>query len=202
MRSFSGSVLTALAERMIKRRLFIWAETRSLIDGSPDPVGFHDDLGDLELGGREYHGAGSIVKVDTISAKSDFTIPNLNITFSGLHPNVSSAVRGRAISQAAITVSIGIYDMTTDAIITQLYPIFVGFIDQVEIVTPDVGGLSNIIFTCESISRTGTIKRSGVRAGPTLRELQPTDAFYDFAGAQRERTIYFGRRDPNTTRAS
>ena len=202
MLDFSSGQLDALANRHVMRRFFIWCEARDPISGDPDPVGFWDDVGDVEHGGRTYHGSGTIAKIDTISAQSDFAIAGLTITLSGISNAVISLVRGEVVSQAPITVLIGIFDVDTRQLIDNLIPMFVGVIDRVEINTPPSGGTSEIIFSCESIARALTIKRTATRSEPTHKERAPSDMFFNYTGAQRERSIYFGRRDPNAGKAN
>lgn len=200
MRDFAGSVLTALAQRHLKRRLFIWCEARNATTGDPEPVGFWDDIGNVEVNGRTYFGSGHVVKVDKIAAKSSLTIPSLTITFSGLAPEAIAVVRENAISQAPIEVLLGIFDVDTGALLDTLYLLFKGFVDSVTVETPEAGGLSNIIFTCESISRALTIKSTETRSPSSQEERDPDDRFYEYTGSQRERTLYFGGRDPNASR--
>lgn len=200
MRDLSVAQLSALAGRHLKRRLFIWVVARDLITGLPDPIGFWDDVGNVTVGSRTYIGSGSVVKVDTIHATSDFTIPALTVTMSGLSPTVVAVVRGEVVSQASIEVSLGLFDVDTNSLVdSTLYTMFTGVIDTVEIQTPEAGGFCNVIFTCESISRALTIKSTATRSPPSSKERSSTDLFYDYTGAQRERTVYFGRRDPNSS---
>lgn len=198
MLTLTAGQLAALAAGRCVRRTFIWCEPRDPSSPGVDAVGFWDDVGNVTIGARTYIGSGTLARVETLSAKSDVTIPNLVITFSGISSAVINAVRGNEISQAKIEVSLGIYDMTTRALEGGLIPRFVGVIDSAEIRTPAAGSTSDIIFTCESISRALTIRNTQTRSGPTQKLRSASDLFYDYTGAQRERTIYFGRRDPNS----
>lgn len=198
MLTLTAGQLTALAAGRCVRRTFIWVEPRDPSSPGVDAVGFWDDVGNVLIGSRTYIGSGTLFRVESLSAKSDASIPNLTITLSGISSTVINAVRGNEISQARIEVSIGIYDVTTRALEGSLIPRFIGVIDSAEIRTPAAGDTSSIIFTCESISRALTIRNTQTRSGPTQKERSATDLFYDYTGAQRERTIYFGRRDPNS----
>lgn len=197
MLTLTAGQLAALAAGKCVRRTFIWAEPRDPSSPGIDAVGFWDDVGNIMVSSRVYVGSGTLARVETLSAKSDVTIPNLVVTFSGISTDVINAVRGNEISQARIEVSLGIFDPTTRALEGSLIPRFVGVIDSAEIRTPAAGNTSDIIFTCESISRALTIRNTQTRSGPQQKQRSATDLFYDYTGAQRERTIYFGRRDPN-----
>jgi hypothetical protein len=196
MLALTSNQQTAIAKRRLMRRQFIWIEARQL-DGDPDPVGFWNDIGNVEDGGRIYRGSGKVVGVSSLSFKGDLTIPGLSIVFSGIDSTVAANVRGKIIAQAPIEYLIGLYDVDTGQVILPLIPRFVGFVDDCVVDTPAVGGVSKIELTCESTSRALTIQRTGTRSEATQKERHSTDAFYNYTGAQMK-PIYFGRKDPPT----
>jgi hypothetical protein len=124
------------------------------------------------------------------------TIPSLTITLSPLDPSVANLVRGSAISQAPITVHIGIYDVDSREILPPLIPRFVGVVDEPDVKTAAAGDKSTVVLVCESTSRALTIRRSDTRSGPSQLERDDTDAFYSYTGGMVEKTIYFGRKGP------
>ena len=197
MLTLTAGQLAALAAGRCVRRTFIWCEPRDPSSPGVVGTGFWDDLGIISVAGRSYNGSGTLARVESLSAKSDASIPNLVITLSGISPSVNNAVRAKDVSQARIEVAIGVFDPVTRAVIDGLIPRFVGVIDGVEIRTPVPLDSSEIIFTCESVSRALTIRNTQTRSTPTQKERSATDKIFDYCGQQRERTIYFGRREPN-----
>lgn len=187
---------TALAQRAVMRRFFIWFSARNIVTGDPEPVGFWDDVGDIEHGGRVYHGSGSVIQISTLSAKGNLSIPGLQLTLSGIDPNSIALVRGESIAQVPVEVLIGIFDVADHELIGGLFPYFTGFVDDCDIHTPEGGGSSTIVFTCESTSRALTIKRTATRSQASHKERDATDTFYDDTAAQREKPLYFGRKAP------
>lgn len=196
MLSLTGLQQAALAQRRIKRRVFIYCEAKDPITGLPAPAGFWDDVGVVDLSGKTYYGSGNIVSVSTMSGRGDLTIPGLTITVSGIAPEAAVLVRGESIGQAPITVSLGLFDVETHTIIPPLLPFFVGRVDDVEIETPEKGGVSNIRLICESTSRALTIQRTDTRSEASCKAVHPNDGFYNYTGAQREKPLYFGREAP------
>ena len=199
MRALTGDQLAALRARTVKRRFFVWCD--ALDDaGAPDPAGFWDDVGSVDLDGRTYHGSGNLIGIGDLAAQSDLSVPGLQIVISAIETESLSVVRGRMLAQRPITVSLGVYDTVERVLIPPLIPWFVGVIDAVEIKTPPTGERSQIVLTCESISRALTIRRTDTRSPASCMERSATDRFYDYTASQRERTIYFGRADPTARR--
>lgn len=186
----------ALASRTMMRRFFIWCEATDPDTGAPAPAGFWDDVGAMTIGGRTYNGSGKVIAVATLSAKGDMTIPGLTITLSNIDPASTGLVRAKAVGQAPIDVKIGIFNPATHAIIGDLVPFFVGFVDDVRVKTPAKGGMSTIDFICESTSRALTKKGTATRSPASARERDRDDGFYDYTAVQRTKPLYFGRKAP------
>jgi hypothetical protein len=196
MLSLTSEQIDALQKRHIMRRIFIWIDALDP-DGNPSPLGTWDDVGNVTLDDRTYYGSIAF-GIATLSAKTDFSIPGLQVTFSGVAPAAAALVRGNVVAQRPIEVMIGIFDVDSQAVIPPLIKRFIGIIDDVDINTPAAGDKSTITLTCESISRALTIKRTGTRSQSTAVQRNPSDKFYDYAAGQRDQTIYFGRAAPKT----
>ncbi|MDQ2083085.1 hypothetical protein RA307_23105 [Xanthobacteraceae bacterium Astr-EGSB] len=191
MRSLTTAQMQALADRVVVRRMFIWCDALDLY-GNPDSAGFWDDVGIIEYDDRTYHGSGTVISTETLSAGSDFTIPRLRISTSGLELATNELVRAHKLAQRPISVSIGLFAPANRALIPPLIPYFEGVIDDPDIPTA-AGGKSQIVLTCESASRALTIKRTETRSKSSLSQRTAGDRFYDYTAGQREKTIYFGR---------
>lgn len=199
MRTLTSGQVTALEAPTAIPRIFIWCEPRDPSSPGVLGQGFWNDLGDVVVSSRTYYGSGTVFSLEPWTAKSDLSIPGLSISMSGVSTRVNNAVRGLQLSQAPITVSFGLFAPATRAIIDGLIPVFIGVIDKVKIKTPAAGGTCDVIFTCESSSRALTVKSTLTRSGPSQKERDADDLLYDYTGPARETTIYFGRRDPNSS---
>lgn len=198
MRSLTPEQLEALAKRSVMRRTFVWCDAKNPDTGEDDPAGFWDDVGVVTVAddGKTYNGSGTLVSIGTLSAKSDLSIPGLSVTINGIAPESAALVRGSSVGQAPISASIGIFDVDTHALISPLSPFFVGWIDDVDILTPPAGDQSTITLTCESTSRALTIKSTNTRSPATLHLRNPDDKFFDYTAAISEQPLYFGRKGP------
>jgi hypothetical protein len=193
MRALTSEQLEALAKRHVLRRIFVWCEAKHPTTGEDDPAGFWDDVGVVTLDdGRPFHGS-ALVSISTLSAKSDFSIPAVQVLISGVAAEAVSMIRGSTVGQAPISIDIGIFDVDSHALVGPLVPFFRGFVDDIDVVTPPAGGKSNITLTCESTSRALTIKSTHTRSPSSLQLRREFDKFYDYTAGIGEQPIYFGR---------
>lgn len=199
MPDLSEAQIAALAEGRVMRRLFFWCDALDL-DGNPDPVGLWDDIGPITVGGKTYQGSGTLGAVDSISAQSDLSITPLVLTLSGISSKVASLVRGSMVAQRPMSLSIGIYDPTTQELIGSLVTAFKGFADDIDIKTPKSGGTATITLTCESTSRESTISSTDTRSHDSQKKRLSSDDFFKYAEATKQRPIFFGRKEPRRSR--
>lgn len=196
MLALSSEQQDAIAHRALMLRLFIWCEARNPDTGNPDPRGFWTDIGDVEHGGRTYIGSGNVISVSSLGASGSLTIPGIEITLSGIADPTNILVRGKEIAQAPVEVLIGLFDPDTHTIIPPLVRYFTGFLDDVEIRTPEPGGDSVIVFTCESTSRALTRKSYATRSDASHSLRDPNDPSFKYVNLQRNKPLYFGQKAP------
>lgn len=194
MLTLTSAQQAALAAGIVVRRVFVWGEATDA-DGNPDPAGFWDDFGDVDYDGRTYHGTGAIT-LGRISAKTDLTIPGLTITLSGLDATAIDLVRARLKGQEPVDVKIGLFDPAARTLIGSLIPVFVGFIDTVDVPMPEAGGKAIVNLNCESTSRALSRKGTDTRSDPILKRRNPNDDGYIYTGVQYGKPVYFGRSAP------
>jgi hypothetical protein len=187
---------TALAQRVLVLRYFIWCDAVDPTTGLPSPAGFWNDIGDVTISSKLYHGSGPVIQIAPLSGKGDLTIPGLEVTMNGLDPEVNNLIRGTSMAQAPIRVSVGMFDPATRDLIPPLVTYFVGFVDDCQIDTPEDGGDSKVSLTCESTSRSLTRKGTDTRSQATLSKRDPSDGFYDYTHIQADKVVYFGRAGP------
>ena len=189
----------ALQQRRVVRRLFLTIE--AITDDSPmsdATARFWDDVGEKTINGQIYYGSGNVIEIQSLSNVADSTIPGLTITLSGIPNDVNNLIRGTRYAQRPVSLDVGLFDPDTREIIGNLLPRFRGFINQVQINTPEAGGASTIVVTCESASAALTIGRTDTRSNASAKERDSTDLFYRYTDVQREKPVYFGMKRPRS----
>jgi hypothetical protein len=198
MLNLDASQSAALLKQTAMRRLFFWVDALTT-GGAAAPVGFWDDVGTIVANSRTYFGGGSLISFADLSQVADLSIPGIQVTISGLDPNVALLVRGEVITQRPVEIDIGIFDVDTRTLIGALVPHFRGKIDACRITRAKDGGLAQIDVTCESIARALTNTRHETRSQASSKERSPSDTFYKYTQAQRGKRLYFGT--PKATKA-
>jgi hypothetical protein len=187
--------IDALSAGYAKRRIFIDVDSRTE-EGDPDPISLWDGNGTVSYQSKTYYGAGNVIQIGTLSARSDMTVPSLTLSLSGIATEAALMVRGKVIEQAPILIRIAIYNTTSKLVLEPLFPFFRGFVDNCQIETPEMGNVSTITLTCESTSRGLTAGRTTTRSAASSHIRDPDDTFYDDTGVQRLKPLYFGSKGP------
>lgn len=175
-------------------RSFVWVDALHPETGLPDPAGFWNDAEAVEIEGRLYHPS-SVVQVSAVASVADLTVAGLTITLSKLVPRAASLVRASNLAQRPVEYDLGIFDVTTRALIGPLVPQFRGWVDDVEIETPVDGGAATVVLICESVSRALTISGTATRSDASQSIRDPNDKIYTYANAQRL-PVLFGKAAP------
>jgi len=169
VRFLSPANRDALAAGRLVARDFLWIVARERDTGDPAAVGFWsdvDDLGDarvinpdtgLEVS-RAYKGAGGLVEIDAIPAVSMIEVQDVNIRLSQLDAAVEQAVRLYDVKQARVEIHRGLYDPESRLQVAPAYVRFVGFVNNVTILTPAEGRDGGVNLTC--VSHTQELMRS------------------------------------------
>jgi len=168
MRTLSPENQAALAARRLLPRDFLWIVARDRASGDPVSVGFWSDIAsvtalvlDPDTGVsvlRPFYGAGGLIQISDIPAISTVTVQRVTITMSQLDEQVEAAVRLYDIKQARVEIFNGLLDPDSRKLVAPAEPIFVGFIDGVNIITPPENEDGGVTLTC--VSHTQELARS------------------------------------------
>lgn len=186
MRSISGTTQTALNQRQIRVRDFIWLEVRSRVDGTPFSVGYWSDVGSINADvinprtqateTRLFNGAGSLIAVSPIPLVSNLSVQAVTIDVSQVS-NANELIRAYDAKQGKVEVYRGLFEVDSLTQIEPAFPRFFGFIDEVTIQTPAENDMGGISISC--VSHTQELMRSNpaTRSDAYLRKRSATDSF-------------------------
>ena len=193
MRAISTANQTALAQRALVARDFLWFVARSRDTGLPVQVGFWSDLESVsaqvinpDTGGtvtRNYYGAGGLIEIEGIPAVSTIQVQDVTIQMSQLDEQVSLAVRLYDIKQARVEIHRGLFDPVSRNLVAPAIVRFVGFVNLVDIRTPRENEAGGVQITC--VSHTQELLRSNpsTRSHEDQRYTRdPNDFFFVDAG--------------------
>lgn len=188
MRPISTANQTALAQRALVARDFLWIVARDRITGDPVPVGFWSDVENvssvpvinpdtLTTVSRSYYGAGGLISIDDIPAVSSIQVQDVHIRMSQLDEQVANAVRGYDTKQARVEVHRGLFDPVSRQLVAPAFIRFVGFVNLVEIHTGSENQDGYVDITCVSHTQELTRANPSTRSHADQQVRAPGDAF-------------------------
>lgn len=193
MRAISTANQTALSERALVARDFLWFVARNRVTGLPETVGFWSDLENVSaqvldpdtLGTvtRSYYGAGGLIEIEGIPAVSTIQVQDVVIQMSQLDEMVQQAVRLYDLKQARVEIHRGLFDPVSRNLVAPAIVRFVGFVNLVDIRTPRENEAGGVQITC--VSHTQELLRSNpsTRSHEDQRYTRdPNDFFFVDAG--------------------
>ena len=188
MRDITAENWTALQQRTVMPRDFIWFVVRNRISGAPVVDGYWSDIGtidaqiiDPDTGGyatRTFYGAGSLIQISDIPLVSNITVQNITVTLSQVADRVNALVRQYDCKQGRVEIYRGLFDPMTRQMVSPASPRFVGTIDQAPIRTPREGESGDVVLTCTSNTVELTRTNPDTRSDASQRLRSDTDDFF------------------------
>lgn len=187
-RSVTAETFTALQDRRLVARDFLWIEVKTRDTGMPIYDGYWSDVGtittaviDPNTGGstdRQFVGAGSLIQISDIPLMSNLTVQNVTITLSQVVDRVNDLVRTYECKQGRVEIFRGLFDPDTRNLVSPASPRFVGFIDNIEILTPKENDDGGVTLTCTSHTQEMTRSNPDTRSDASQQLRAPRDDFY------------------------
>lgn len=189
MRTISVQNQAALAARALVARDFLWIVARDRSTGNPVPVGFWSDIENVSsvpvidpdtllTVTRPYYGAGGLISIDDIPAVSTIQVQDVRIRMSQLDEQVANAVRGYDTKQARVEIHRGLFDPISRDLVAPAVVRFVGFVNLIEIRTPEEGGDGYVDLTCTSHTQELTRSNPATRSHADQQVRQVGDDFF------------------------
>ncbi|GHC61660.1 hypothetical protein [Limoniibacter endophyticus] len=203
MRNISSENQAALSQRLLVARDFLWLVARDAA-GAPFQYGFWSGVGDVSAPmlnpdtglavTRNFEGSGTLIQVSDIIATSSISTQNVTVEMSQILPEVENIVRGYDLQQARVEVYRGLFSTETRQLAALALCRFVGFVDSVDIHTPEEGGEGSITLTC--VSHTQEMSRSNpdTRSDASQRLRNASDNFFQDVATVGETEFFWGRK--------
>ncbi len=188
MRSLSAPNLAALQDRRLVARDFLWIVARTYDTGAAYSYGFWSDVGNIsapmvdpDTGSdvvRNFEGAGTLISVSDIPLVSNISVRNATITLSQIDEGVASLVRGYDLKQARVQIHRGLFSPVNRGLVASAFCRFVGFVDEIEIVTPSEDDAGQITLTCASHTQEMTRSNPDTRSNESQKRRSVSDNFF------------------------
>lgn len=202
-RTLSAENNAALQARKLLARDFIWFQVRDRSNGNPVFDGYWSDVGtrtfaviDPNTGGatnRQFFGAGGLISISAIPLVSNLTVQNVTVTLSQVADRVNDLVRTYECKQGYVQIFRGLFDPETRELAAPAAPRFVGYIDDIQIKTPEEGGEGSVVLTCNSHTQELTRTNTETRSDASQQTRAPGDDFYADTTVVGEWQFFWGR---------
>lgn len=189
MRDISAGNYTALQNRILMPRDFIWFVVKDRSTGAAVTDGYWSDVGsidaqlvDPDTGGtitRTFVGAGSLISISDIPLLSSLTVQNITVTLSQVADRVQNLVRGYECKQGKVEIYRGLFDPATRLMVAPAVPRFVGTIDEVPITTPKEGENGDVQLSCTSNTQELTRANPDTRSDASQKLRNANDGFFN-----------------------
>lgn len=202
MKSYSANTVAALAARRLKPRDFLTITARDRSTGDSVTVGFWSDLANVTAlvidpetrlpALRAFYGSGSLISISDIPAIVGVSVETVTITMSQLHEQVEEAIRLYDCKQARVEIHTGLLDPDSNKLVDPAEPVFVGFVDKIEIRTPAEGGDGAAVLTCASGTQELLRSNPSTRSHADQQTRAPGDDFFRDAAVCGDWDHYWG----------
>ena len=189
MRDISAANITALQNRILMPRDFIWFVVRDRTTGAAVTDGYWSDIGEISaqyvdpdtggVGTRTWVGAGSLISISDIPLVSSLTVQNITVTLSQVADRVNNLVRGFDCKQGRVEIYRGLFDPATRQMVAPAEPRFIGTIDEAPITTPAEGEDGDVTLTCTSNTQELTRTNPDTRSDASQKLRNINDGFFN-----------------------
>lgn len=203
MRYLSAENYSALQARELVARDFLWIVGRNRTTGDPFPYGFWSDVGDVSAPvlnpntglaeTRNFEGSGTLIQISDIALVANLTVQTITVTMNQIDDAVQNVIRGYDLKQAQVEVYRGLFSPVSRQIVAPAVNRFIGYVDQVDIKTPEEGGEGSITLTCASHSYEFTRYNPSTRSHEDQKRRDANDAFFVDASTVGEWEHFWGR---------
>lgn len=204
MRNISAENLSAIQAGQLVARDFLWIEARTMDTGAPHAHGFWSDVGDVSAPmlnpntglpvTRDFEGSGTLITISDIPLVANLTVQSVKIGMSQIDSAVELMVRGYDLRQAGVEIYRGLFSLSSRLLVSPALCRFVGFVDEVEIVTPEEGGVGSITLSCVSHTQEMTRANADTRSDASQRRRLSTDNFFQDTTTIGEVEFFWGRK--------
>ena len=185
MRILPAAVASFLAGRpdAVRVHTLVWLSARNRTSGQIETMGLWNgpDHQQFNIGGlRDYFGAGNILGLDRITYGTGLDVRMHTITLAAISPEVEQAVRAYDVRLSPVEVHGLVIDPLYNVIVGTPWLALRGWVDEVEIRTPAVGGEGGIDLRIASATRALT-RTLSLKRGDASQQRRGGDKFRRYA---------------------
>lgn len=203
MREFDANTAGyfAAATGIVSHILF-WMIVKNRTTGASEPLGLWtgDDHQSFVVDGetRTYLGAGALMGLPSLIYEAGLDVRNYRFSLASLAPEVAEALRYYEPRLAPVQVHRALFDPMTGALVSNPYRLLVGVVDDVSIVTPEMGGQGAASVSVASSARSLT-RALPICKSDEQQKLRGGDRFRRWVDVSGSVDVFWGSKRASST---
>ena len=198
MRNFDAATVAYLTSQTgLMARTLMWISARDRVSGAIATMGLWngDDHQDFTIGGqtRTYYGAGALLAIEDLTYQTGVAVRMHRVTLSPLTPEVTQAIRGYDVRMAPVEIHRALFRPDSHALVAEPHRVFKGYVETLQITTPEVGGEAGCDVTIASSARTLTRTLPAKKSDETQKRRQG-DRLRRYADISASVDVYWGEK--------
>lgn len=198
MREFSPATAAYFADReFMSAEVLLWIKPRNRSTGVVETIGLWTgpDNTEFTIGSeiRAYYGAGNLLALDPLRRTTGINVSTHRIRVSNLTAEAQLLIRGYDPRHAEVEIHRALFDRRSNLLIDEPHVIAYGYIDKVNISTPEAGGETTVNVDIASSARALTKGLSRYRSDASLKARAAEDRFREAATKTEAAEVPWGR---------
>lgn len=178
-------------------RILIWAEAKNRATGLVETLGLwtgaEDRVFTVDGVARTYFGAGTVMQVPPISYGTGLAVRMQRLTLSPLAPAVGDLIRTYDCRFAPLQIHRALFSTGDGALVAEPHRVYKGFIDEVQVITPEAGGEARCELTVASSARLLT-RTLALKKSDATQQLRSGDRFRKYVDVSGSVDVWWGER--------
>lgn len=187
MRSLAANILTQINKRQgLKVRSLFWVVGKNRTTGVASPLGVWsgEDNATFNINGvdRDYVGGGGFIQFDKLKQEQGLLIRRLTAHANPISPEMDQMLRQYEPRFARCEVHLAFYDPETDELVAEPYRVFKGWLDSLNIKTPEKNGAGDATINLVGNSRILTKVLGIKKSNENQKKRLGNDRFHEYTG--------------------
>jgi hypothetical protein len=185
MRTYDAATLAYInAHEGIVARHLIWVIAKNRSTGLDETMGLwngeYDTQFTISSEVRDYIGAGALLAFEPIRSGIGLDVQIHEFSLSGISSDVQQLVRGYDTRLAKVEVHRAVYDLDTNALVSEPMRILKGWVNEINFQTGAEGQESSVTLSVANASRALTRTLSAFRSDAAQKAQYPNDRFREY----------------------
>jgi len=197
MRAYSPTTAAIFAARgPLMAHVLVWISARNRESGAVESIGFWTGVDhlDFQIGAetRTYYGAGDLIGLEPVRWRTGLQVQTQQLRLSQVSPEAQLAIRGYDTRHAPVEIHRALFDPAGGQLLDAPHLVLGGFVDRINLTTPEKGGRGEIRLDIATRARALTRPLNRYRSHASLTARAAEDTFRKWASTAAKTEVKWG----------